>query len=147
MKSSLFRKYLQFLQCYQFVAPSHHRRRLPCERRTMRLRMHWWYYDKTSALIASGDAFVWSNFVKHTLPVALQLFVSHRLGKYFQHVLFTFQNNTCTCWSFQRRPWLRYSPMHIFRIAVRVANNLHAAVVLFVFVILFKRNSLVRNHF
>ena len=40
MKSSLFRKYWHFMLRYQFVSPSHQRRRLPCERRTMRLRMH-----------------------------------------------------------------------------------------------------------
>ena len=40
MKSSLFRKYWHLMLRYQFVSPSHQRRRLPCERRTMRLRMH-----------------------------------------------------------------------------------------------------------
>ena len=39
-KSSLLRKYWHLMLRYQFVPPSHQRRRLPCERRTMRLRMH-----------------------------------------------------------------------------------------------------------
>ena len=144
MKTSFFRRVWHVMLRYQFVFLSHQRRRLPCECRTMLSRMHWWYHDKTSALIASGEAFVWSSFLKHTLPVALQMCVSHRTCEYPQHVLLVVQTNTCICWSVLWRNWILCNPTHIFRILVRVDTNLQVVKNCVVLVLMIQENTLVR---